>query len=156
MIFTLILIFIWSLGSYINLRLLGYSSNSPWWTLFTFNLAHISFIHLAINISIFMFYWRGMDIINKKILIPVLILVPAISAFLSATTVPTIGLSAMVYCLLGITMCTLDYRIQNWAIIIFSFVFTYIFAPHINTLIHVYSYLISYAVGRFAGRWLYD
>ncbi len=159
MILVLLLIFIWSLGCSMDIRVLGCSISSPWWTIFTFSIVHLSFVHLLINSSLFMLYWKQMKgIINLKILIPILIMVPAISVMFSISAKPTVGLSSIVYCMLGVYMASFKiYKpFQAWFIIIFSFIFTFIFARGVNTPIHIYSYFISYALSRFAGRWIYD
>lgn len=157
--FILLLIFIWSLGMCTDIRLLGYSFDSPWYTLFTFSYVHVSFIHLLINSCVFICYWRSMKgLINMKLLIPMIFFIPAVSAYFSASSVPTVGASSIIMVLMGIylTMPIPKKVIREiWILTIISFVVTFIFAPQINTLIHIYSLLLSYVISLLAGRRIY-
>lgn len=158
--FILILIYVYSLGECLNTKVLGYSINSPLWTLFTFNIVHISFIHLLINSIVFISYWKILkEFINKYVFTLMVILIPAISAYLSFPSIPTVGASAMIYTMTGIYMYMIPIKkyilIQMWVMIILSFVFTILFAPHVNTLIHIYSFFISYFLSVIIGRRMY-
>jgi len=157
--FILLLIFIWSLGMCTDIRSFGYSFDSSWYTLFTFSYVHVSFIHLLINSCVFICYWRPMKgLINMKLLIPMIIFIPAVSAYLSASSVPTVGASAIIMVLMGVylTMPIPKKVVREiWILTIISFVVTFIFAPQINTLIHIYSLLLSYVISLLAGRRIY-
>lgn len=158
--FILILIYVYAIGECLNTKLLGYSTGSPLWTLLTFNIVHISFIHLLINSIVFLSYWRILkEFINKYVFSIMIILIPAISAYLSFPNTPTVGASAMIYTMTGIYVYSVpvpkSVLIQIWVLIITSFIFTFLFAPHVNTLIHVYSFLISYFSSVIIGRRMY-
>lgn len=127
------------------------SSTSPWWTLFTFNFVHASFVHLAINCFVL---WSYLRVLKKKDIIPLsllsFIIVP-ISAYLSSAQTPTCGFSAVISVIIGYYVSRLKGKLFFKALflIVFSYVFTLFFAKNINTAIHAYSFfsslIISYA-----------
>lgn len=97
-------------------------------------------------------------LINMKLLIPMIIFIPAVSAYLSASSVPTVGASAIIMVLMGVylTMPIPKKVVREiWILTIISFIVTFIFAPQINTLIHIYSLLLSYVISLLAGRRIY-
>lgn len=136
------------LGQIINLNNLAVSDSSPWWTLFTFNFVHVSFLHYLINVFIFYTYSR---VLNKKDILPVCILslvITPIAAYLTAQSVPTCGFSAVISVIMGyyLTKVSRKFFFKAMALILFSYVFTYLCSKGVNTGIHAVSFFTSLAV----------
>jgi len=94
---------------------------------------------------------------NLKIIIPVIIISSTIAATLSTYQNPTIGASAIVMSMMGLITSGLKKVPQRKVImlVVFSFITTFFFAPHVNTLIHVYSFSISFVTGLLLKRKIY-
>jgi len=157
--FILILIFFYSVGSFMDVREFAVSTCSDWWCFFTFNLVHLSFIHLLVNSFVFLSYWRKMkDVINLYFFIPLIIITPALAAMLSSRNTPTLGASAVVYTMIGLYLVAFplpkDILIKFLFLIIISFVFTFFFSS-VNTGIHIYSFLISLVVSLLNRRFIH-
>lgn len=157
--FILVLVFFYSVGSFIDVREFAVDTHSNWWCFFTFNLIHLSFLHLLVNSFVFLSYWRRIkNIINLYFFIPLIVLVPALSAMLSNQNTPTLGASAMVYAVIGLYLVAFPLPkkilIKFISLIVISFSFTF-FLSSVNTSIHIYSFLISLVVSLLNRRFLY-
>ena len=151
MYLILILIYICSISRFIDLTFLGVSKSSEWWTYITYNFIHLSFLHLAINSIAFYSYWRIVKrFFPLYVIIPILLCVSAISAFFCSSDTPTIGLSSIVYSLLGIYIPLMLYkkdRYKTYALVLVSFIVSMCFITKINTPIHIMSFLLSLIPG---------
>lgn len=158
MIFVIILTFVYSISFYYNTSQFGVSEGCDWWNLITYSFIHTSIIHLIINSSLFLLYWNRIKNLNLYIVIPILIVTPIMSASLSLFQKPTVGASAIVMAMIGIITVGLPKRqiLKIVVLIAFSFVTTALFASHINTLIHVYSFIFSSMVSLVLKRFIYD
>lgn len=81
---------------------LGFSTSSPWWTHFTYPFQHAGFIHLIINMLVFVTASRVMEkFISWKILFPVIYSFAVTASFLAEQSLPTVGASGMIYAIFG-------------------------------------------------------
>lgn len=156
--FILVVLYFFSISRIIDLSpILGVSTTSYWYTYFTFSLVHANLFHIVTNSFAFVCNWRIIKKLNMYLVIPMMLFIPAVSALLSVKNIPTVGLSAVVYTMIGIITTLYQnkkakYKLET--IIIFSFIVTYVFAPHINTLIHIYSYFIALAISYVIKPWI--
>ena len=141
-----ILFIIWLLSFFYPIEMLAVTNHSSWWTLFTYNLVHTYFLHLAVNCFVFWTYYRVLHKSDLKFLLPACVIIPAISGYLSAKDVPTCGFSAVISVIMGYYLSGINKKLflKSISLIIFSYVFTGLFAHGVNTLIHVYSFSSSY------------
>ena len=149
MIFIIFLVFIYSIGFYCDTTQLGIYNGCEWWNYI---------FHLSINSALFLFYWRRLRNFNLYIIIPILIITSILSAIFATYQEPTVGASAIVLSMVGVITAGVEHRYMPKIILLlaFSFLTTGLFAPHINTLIHVYSFLISFAISLLSRRFIYD
>ena len=141
----IILFFIWSVSRYIPVDNLCVSSVSCWWSYFTYNFIHISFMHWLSNSIVFYIYYRALSRKDLYILFPLCIAFPALSAYLSVRATPTCGFSSVICVIMGyyISKCNYKHVIKSLLLIAFSFSFTALFAHGVNTFIHIYSFVFS-------------
>ena len=141
----IILFFIWSVSRYVQFDCLYVSLTSGWWTYFTYNFVHISFLHWLSNSIVFYIYYRVLSRKDYYVLFPLCTAIPALAAFLAVQNTPTCGFSSVIYIITGYYIVIYGKRILKPLILItFSFAFTALFAHGINTLIHVYSFGFSF------------
>ena len=152
MIFIIFLVFIYSIGFYCDTTQLGIYNGCEWWNYITYSFVHTNFFHLSINSALFLFNF------NLYIIIPILIITSILSAIFATYQEPTVGASAIVLSMVGVITAGVEHRYMPKIILLlaFSFLTTGLFAPHINTLIHVYSFLISFAISLLSRRFIYD
>lgn len=160
MYFILLLIYFYAISSVVDLSSLGVSDSSPWWSLFTYNLVHFSFIHLLVNSITFISYWRILKrYLNIYIVLVVSIFVPAVSAYWGCYSIPTVGASAVIYTLIGIYTVVIPLAkrelVKSLFLILFSFIFTGLFVQSINTNIHIYSFGLSVVISLLTRRFIY-
>jgi hypothetical protein len=105
-----------------------------------------------------LFYWKRLRDFNLYIIIPILTITSILSAIFATYQEPTVGASAIVLSMVGIITAGIERHYMPKVILLlaFSFLTTGLFAPHINTLIHVYSFLISFAISLLSRRFIYD
>lgn len=144
----LILFVFWLLSFFLPVEKLAVSTGSPWWTFFTYSFVHVCFLHLAVNSIVFWTYYR---IIRKSeiiFIVPLCIAVPALSAIMACSDAPTCGFSAVISTLMGyyLSGCSRTVFFKSLSLVVFSYVFTGLFAEGINTLIHVYSFTGSFVL----------
>lgn len=142
----IVLFVVWLLSFFFPVENLAVSSTSPWWTLFTYSFVHSYFLHLLVNSFVFWTYYRVMRKSDVYYLIPSCILIPTISGYLSAKSVPTCGFSSVISVMMGyyLSGCSRKIFVKALFLILFSYVFTGLFSKGVNTLIHVYSFSFSY------------
>lgn len=142
----IVLFIVWLLSFFLPVDKLAVSTTSPWWTIFTYSLVHTYFLHLSVNCFVFWTYYRVMRKTDLKYLLPACIIIPAISGLLSAKQVPTCGFSAVISVMMGyfLSGCRRKVFIKALCLILFSYIFTGLFSKGVNTMIHVYSFSLSY------------
>lgn len=158
MAFIIILTFIYSIGFYCDTTRLGIYDGCEWWNYATYSLVHTNFFHLAVNSVLFLLYWTRIRHLNLHAVIPILAAASLLSAVFATYREPTVGASAVILSMTGIITAGLGRRdtLKVISLLAFSFLIMGLFAPHINTLIHVYSFLISFAVSLLFRRFIYD
>ena len=81
---------------------IGFATNSPIWTHFTYSLQHASITHLVINTLVFINVFRTMEYFASwKELLPTIYVCAVAASFMAVKDVPTVGASGMIYALLG-------------------------------------------------------
>lgn len=161
MYFILLLIYFYAISGIVDLSLLGVSDTSPWWSLFTYNFVHLSFIHLLVNSIAFISYWHILKrYLNVYIVAVISIFVSVISAYWGSCPMPTVGSSAIIYAFIGIYAVTIPLAkrelVKFFFMVLFSFVFTGLFAQSINTKIHIYSFTLSVVISLLIRRFIYE
>lgn len=161
MYFILLLVYFYAISYVMDLSSLGVSDGSPWWTLFTYNVIHISFIHLLVNSIVFVSYWGILKrFLNVYMVICISLFASVVSAYLGSASVPTVGASAVIYSFSGIYMTSIPLpkreMVKFVLMILASFIFTGLFAQGVNTEIHIYSFVISIVAGLLARRYIYE
>ena len=156
--FIILLFFIYSINSYIDLSQLGVYTGCPWYNYITYNFIHVNLLHLLANSLLFLFYWKNIRQMNRYVVIPIIVIASTLASLLSVYSQPTIGLSAYIMSMAGIITSTLTRRTQIKIVILFtlSCTITALFASNINTLIHINSFAFSLIASLIVGRFLYD
>lgn len=81
---------------------LGYTTNSPLYTHFTYMFQHASVVHLVLNSIAFISMFHILQRLIKRWYIVVsMVLCGFVASFLSVKAIPTVGASAMVYAMIG-------------------------------------------------------
>ncbi len=147
-IFIIILVYVFSIGQYMDLSQYGIYEGCPLINLLTFHFIHANFIHLLLNCIFIGIYYRLIKPIGTKYIYPILLTVPVIAGYFSMYETPTVGSSAIVMSMLGILVAYLQRKQQIRTLIILSIscAITGLFAQHINTTIHIYSFSISFVL----------
>lgn len=158
MIFIILLVFIYTINSYYDITQFGMYNGCEWWHFITYSLIHTNILHLGLNVGLFLLYWNRLRYFNLYIIIPIITISSILSGVLSTYPEPTIGASAIIMSMIGIITAGMQkrYFLKVILLLIFSFITTGLFAPHINTLIHVYSFIFSLAVSLLFRRFIYD
>lgn len=153
MLFIFIILLAFSLGRFIDLSPLCVTSTSPWYTLLTFHFVHAQWHHLAVNLFLFVFYWRYIRHSNYRYSMPIIIFSSIVAAMASRFDAPTAGCSAIVMAMAGVLVATLKRKLLIKNIVLFVVVFLITsLATHINTSIHVYAFFIALLLTRLAGN----
>ena len=153
MVFIFILILMYSVGRYIDLSCLALSTDSPLYTLFTFHFLHMKWYHLLSNLFLFTFYWRYMRVSNYRYTMPIVIFSSIIAAWFSRYDTPTVGCSAIIMAMAGILVATLNKKLLIKNLIIFTISFAILsFVSHINTSIHIISFITALLLAKSAGN----
>ena len=148
--YILSLIFI--LGYIIFGNEIGFATNSPWWTHFTYSFGHASVLHLVINTLVFINVFRVMEkFLSWKVLLPVIYLGASIASFASVAikTIPTVGSSGMIYAMFGMMSFIVLFNSSTWKqkrVFFISIAFMLLvsfFNKGSNFEVHVLSFLIG-------------
>ena len=155
---VILLFFIYSTSSYIDISQFGIYIGCPWYNYVFYSFIHLNIIHLLTNSLLFLFYWKSIRQMSKCIVIPIIVSATILSSVMSVYSQPTIGLSASIMSMAGIITSTLQWRKQLKIVILFaiSCTITIMFASNINTLIHIYSFIFSLIISLILRRFLYD
>lgn len=147
MVFVLLLFFVYSISNYIDLSEYGIYNGCPALNYILYNFIHIDLLHLVINCFFFILYFNKIKFISIWQKIIMLSIIPIIAGILSTYDTPTVGASSIIMCMAG--MLTAHFRKQDIIRVIslfsITFCFTFFFC-HINTLIHMYSFWISFLI----------
>lgn len=112
----------------------------PFYTRFTYQFFHASWIHLAINVWTFLY---AVFIYNLKI--PSLVVAFIISVIVPLSATPTVGLSGIVFALYGFISFRFKNKILYHSWMMF-FILIGFFFHNINALLHLYCYLTAILV----------
>ena len=102
--YCLLLVFVYSLSRYYDLSMLAMSTDSPWWTTFTFPMLHTGIYHLACNCFVLLSFW---SIIKHRKQATVIVMLAMCLSCLCADNIPTAGSSGIATTLIGITLADL-------------------------------------------------
>lgn len=145
MIILLVLLVIQILTLFFDLNFLAVSDTSPWWTLFTYNFLHVSFLHLGINSFVYYSYYKVLTKEDLKPIVILSLLITPIAAYFSAEDIPTCGFSAVISVMMGyyLNKASPKFFVKAMLLVIFSYIFTFTLSKGVNTLIHAYCFFPS-------------
>jgi membrane associated rhomboid family serine protease len=139
---------------FVETNILGYHDSSQWYTRLTYMFASTNVLHLAINL----YAYSVFDKVLQKLCIPnykyIAFVVAIIATFGTDQTLPTIGLSGVVYGMLGITCSKVHNRqmILSMLIVIVLNILSLLFGKS-NVFLHclcfTYSLIISLIYEKF-------
>jgi membrane associated rhomboid family serine protease len=144
--FVSIIVFVASL--FLDTNILGYHESSSWYTRFTYIFASTNILHLAINLyaySVFNKVFQKLFIPNHKY---IAFIVAILATFGTEQSLPTVGLSGVVYAMLGITCAKVHTRqmILSMLVVLAINVISFFFGQS-NVFLHclcfTYSLIIS-------------
>lgn len=143
-----LLIAVYIISLFADLSFLMVSTDSPWWTCLTFNFVHVSLVHLLVNSFVFYQYSK---VLNRKDALPIVLLsiiIVPFAALVSAQHTPTCGFSAVISVIIGyyLPRVSRKFFFKALGLILFSYVFTFLCAGNVNTLIHILSFFPSLAL----------
>lgn len=117
----------------------GVSSTSPWWTHFTYHFFHGNLIHLLSNVYAIWFC------VNKKrftiITLLSAYLLSVAASFIVGSPIPIVGLSGMIFVILGINLSSVPTKINivyMLAILIVGYII-----PNISGSTHLACFLVG-------------
>lgn len=117
----------------------GVSSTSPWWTHFTYHFFHGNLIHLLSNVYAI---WFCVD--KKRFTIKTLLsayLLSVVASFIVRSSIPIVGLSGMIFVILGINLSSVPTKINityMLAILIIGYII-----PNISGSTHLICFLVG-------------
>ena len=152
--YAAILFWFFTLNYYTDPSWLGVSYGTPWWHLLTYSFVHVSLLHMLTNAAMHVYYWRFLRQLPLWRVLAAIVPAVILSAWLARQQVPTIGASAVVFAEIGIVMTYMRRKadiVRALVTLAMVFTLTGLFAPHINTLIHVYAIAIAYVAYRITG-----
>lgn len=148
----------YAMGCYTDLSCLGVYSGCPWYCHLTYSLVHANLVHLVSCCAVLVLYWvRSIRYMRLGIVLPIVVAVSVSSSILASRDVPTVGMSAVLFAFTGlITAASAIREIARVSVMtVSSAVFTWCFAPAVNTPIHVDAYALALIVGLFIRRYIY-
>ena len=143
---VLLLILIYTFDSYCDMSIYGiYIGCSPL-NYMLYNFIHTNMLHLLINAFFLVFYWEKIKTVGLWYVFPIIGVVPICAGLMATYDTPTVGSSAVVMSMVGILAAYIPriYTVRLILTLVASSVITLLFAPHINTMIHLYSFVLSY------------
>ncbi|WP_367279879.1 rhomboid family intramembrane serine protease [Bacteroides sp.] len=120
----------------------GVSSTSPWWTHFTYQFLHGSFIHLLSNAYALWFCLNKKNASFKNLLS--IYLMSVLASFIIPSSIPTVGSSGMIFSIIGINLISAPTKrniIYTTIILITGFII-----PHIAGGIHLTCFILGFTV----------
>lgn len=165
MAFILLLILVFALSQFIDCTPLAVTIHSSWWQYITFNLCHVSLLHLILNCAAILVYWAVLrKLVNRYILFIVIAVSSVLSALLGSCETPTMGASAICYAMIGVYLVGVynghvcisrSAKIEFLSILFLSFIASWLFAPSINTPMHVYAFSAAFILSLTCERYMY-
>ena len=145
---VILLFFIYSVGCYCDTSMYGIYTGCPPFNFITYSFVHLHFFHLVLNSVFLIIYWNKIRVIGLWKVIPILVAVPIIAGTLAVYDTPTVGCSSVIMSLIGILGAYIQRQqlLRLVMILGLTFLITWLFAPHINTLIHLLSFALAYVV----------
>lgn len=129
---------------------IGFVTNSPWWTHFTYTFQHASILHLVINTLVFINVFRVMEkFLSWKVLLPAIYFIATCASFASVQSIPTVGASGMIYAMFGMMSFIVLFNSSSWRqkrVFFLSIAFMLLvsfFNKGSNFEVHVLSFLIG-------------
>ena len=129
---------------------IGFVTNSPWWTHFTYSFQHASILHLVINTLVFINVFRVMEkFLSWKVLLPAIYFIASCASFASVQSIPTVGASGMIYAMFGMMSFIVLFNSSSWRqkrVFFLSIAFMLLvsfFNKGSNFEVHVLSFLIG-------------
>lgn len=130
---------------------IGFVTNSPWWTHFTYTFQHASILHLVINTLVFINVFRVMEkFLSWKVLLPAIYFIATCASFASVQSIPTVGASGMIYAMFGMMSFIVLFNSSTWKqkkvfylSILFMLCVSY-FNKNSNFMVHVASCILGF------------
>lgn len=153
----LVLICVYIVSLFTNLRIAGFTAHSPLYTRLTYMFVHIGFLHLVINIMSFYQLFRTLTVrINQYILSVAMIVGAMLATIGSEQALPTVGASGMVAFMLGCLAVSVSSK-KIWisvAIIAAVCVLQSFFFP-VNNAVHLLAFIYGAVFGIARRIWIY-
>ena len=130
---------------------IGFATNSPIWTHFTYSLQHANLLHLVINTLVFINVFRVMQgFTSWKKLLPLVYGIAVASSFFAAKDIPTVGASGMIYAMFGMMSVIVAFNKSTpkqkltffcsiGIMLLFSF-----FNKNSNFVVHIASFILGF------------
>lgn len=149
----LLCIIVYLASLFCDTHMLGFSSSSGIWTRFTYIFAHTGLLHLLLNLISYRTFLTVMRKLGISRLLPVAFASAVIATFGSAQPLPTVGLSGVVYGMLGLTVSRVHGRrmIAALAVTALMNVVVLLFG-HSNVLLHLLSFIWSFIITSIYGK----
>ncbi len=92
---------------------LGYTNTSPFYTHFIYLFQHASVIHLLLNSISFIVVCKLLERIMKwRVFIPISFTIGVIASFFAMYELPTIGISSVIYAMIGLYVGTVLFHLK--------------------------------------------
>lgn len=119
---------------------IGVATQSPWWNRLIYSFFHASIWHCLANLfcyfQILHYYLPSWRIILLSYIVAVLV------PDFVLTELPTVGMSAMIYSLLGCITFYVQRKVYYVSWVSFYILIGFLF-PNVNALIHLYAYCVG-------------
>lgn len=150
--FYIVLVFFWSISRYCDLSFMAVSSDSPWWTFFSYSFCHVNIFHLFVNCWAIASIYKSLRHLKSHALAIAVFFVPfaaALACRLLMSFNPTIGASAIVFGFLGIFIAEYDIvrPFRVYSSIALSLIVPFLF-PQINAVMHAFSFAFGFFYGK--------
>lgn len=148
MMLAVLLFWVYTASYYTDLTWLGVGTSLPLWHALTYSFVHTSILHLAPNAALHVYYWRFLSKMRLWKVMAAIVPAVLVSGVLARYSEPTIGASAIVFAEIGIVLACYPRKalIRPCLLLAVVFSMTAAFAPHVNTMIHIYALVISYGI----------
>ena len=145
-IISILVVAVWIASFWIDTSILGYSNTSRPFTHFTYMFAHISFFHMAMNVFSFNVLINVVKKVNLKIPLLTALVASFLSTFIATYDLSTVGLSGVVFALLGALLVKIRNKefLVSIGLLFIIQVVTFIIKPYTNVLLHATSFIIGF------------
>jgi membrane associated rhomboid family serine protease len=127
---------------------LGFTSAGPVWKHFTYSFQHGSIMHLVLNCISWLALFGALErFYRPRTILLVAVAVAVAISFMVSYSIPVVGASGMIYCMIGMYMCLIVRKRVHFAskinlIMFFVSVFTFLaisfFKANSAGLLHLY------------------